>query len=29
MVLTALYLARWHLEFKIDHPNQEKMKETA
>lgn len=29
MVLTALYLARWHREFKINHLNQEKMKETA
>ena len=29
MVATALYLARWSPEFKIDHLNQEKMKETA
>ena len=29
MVVTALYLARWSPEFKIDHLNQEKMKETA
>ena len=29
MVLTVLYLARWPSEFKIDHLNQEKVKETA
>lgn len=29
MVVTALYLARWSPEFKIDDLNQEKMKETA
>ena len=29
VVVTALYLARWHPAFKIDHLSQEKMKETA